>query len=93
MGPDFKMEQKEVELMKRKSARWSLKNTLFLIVEFLMLPAGIFFSSCQKSAADVPEYLAKVVENVKLIHAPDSRVELFLVELQRKGDQIIVSGE
>ena len=79
--------------MKRQSASRSLKNTFFLIVEFLMLPAGIFLSSCQKSAEDVPEYLAKVVENVKLIHAPDSRVELFLVELQRKGNQIIVSGE
>lgn len=80
-------------MMKRKGATWSFKNALLLSVKVLMLPAGIFFSSCQKSAEDVPEYLVKVVENVKLIHAPDSRVELFQVELQRKGDQIIVSGE
>ncbi len=79
--------------MKRKSARRSLKNTLFLSMEFLMLPAGIFLCSCQGSTAEVPEHLAKVVENVKSIHAPDSRVELFRVELQRKGNQIVVSGE
>ncbi|UCH62131.1 MAG: C40 family peptidase [Fidelibacterota bacterium] len=79
--------------MKRKCASRSLKNAILLSVEVLMLPAAIFLSSCQGSAAEVPEYLVKVVEDVKSIHAPDYRAELFQIELQRKGNQIIVFGE
>ena len=71
------------------------------IVKYLASIAGLCFllqavlwtSSCQRISSKVPKTLERVVEDVRKLHAPDSRLELLEIKLQKKGDQIIVSGE
>lgn len=64
--------------------RW--KPVLFLLTLLL-------FFSCQRISNQVPPYLLKTVENVKKSQAPDTRVEMYDIKLEKKGDQLIVSGE
>ncbi len=63
-----------------------LKTILFLLTLITLF-------SCQKISNQVPPYLLKVVENVKKSQAPDTRVEMFNIKLEKRGDQLIVSGE
>lgn len=53
----------------------------------------VTFFSCQRISHQVPPFLTKIVKNVKDTQAPDSRLELFDIQLAKKGDQLIVSGE
>ncbi|MFB0516342.1 MAG: NlpC/P60 family protein [Candidatus Neomarinimicrobiota bacterium] len=63
-----------------------------LAMVLLLLPAVPAIGLCQQSAPMAPEGLERVVEKVKATHAPDSRLDLFQIELHREGNQIIVSG-
>jgi len=77
----------------RRITRHIAQHSLSISAVTLLLPAALLTSSCQRIAPPVPEHLASVVERVKSIHAPDSRVELFQIELTRAGNQLIASGE
>ncbi len=67
-----------------------LLKAIFLLV---LLGTLLAASSCQRISSQIPKYLLKAVANVQQIHAPDERLELFNIQLHKKGDQVFVTGE
>ncbi len=61
----------------------------FLFVGLLLF--GV--QSCGRLSSNVPEEVQATVERVRQQYAPDARVNLFQIELTKKGDQVIVAGE
>ena len=51
------------------------------------------FVGCSRFSTVVPRNIKGVVENVQKRFAPDKRLSVFDVQLQKKGDQLIVTGE
>lgn len=47
-----------------------------------LLQAVLWSSYCQRISSKVPKILEKVVEDVRKLHAPDSRLELFEIKLK-----------
>ncbi len=71
--------------------RKKTKTCRYLSLILIFLSLGITY--CQRISLQVPPYLKNVVKNVKKNYAPDSRIELFDIHLEKKGDQVIISGE
>ncbi len=62
-----------------------------LLLVFLLL--GALMPGCERVSNKVPAEVEQTVERVKEQVAPDPRFSLFEMELQRRGDQIVVLGE
>ncbi len=68
-----------------------MKNAAKFSLIFLILIS--FATSCSRISPKVPADVQKAVENVQKKFAPDKRLAVFRVKLQKKGDQLIASGE
>ncbi len=51
------------------------------------------FIGCSRFSTVVPRDVTGVVENVQKKFAPDKRLSVFDIHLQKKGDQLIVTGD
>ena len=72
-----------------------MKNRIIfgIKITYLFLILLIGSISCEKISTQVPPFLNSVVKNVKEEYAPDSRIELFDIQLKKNGDKLIVLGE
>jgi len=61
-------------------------------VTFLLLIV-LFLKCSWFNAQSVPDHIVNLVESVQAIHAPDSRVQLFEIEVNRMKDEITISGQ
>jgi len=62
----------------------SLVAVLFLVEIFI---------GCSRFSTVVPRDITGVVESVQKKFAPDKRLSVFDIQLQKKGDQLIITGE
>ncbi len=59
----------------------------------LSVAFGVLFLSCKKEIKEVPSHLGDEIEEVKSIFAPDKRVALFSIDVEKTGDNYIIKGE
>ncbi len=59
----------------------------------LSVAFGVLFLSCKKEIKEVPSHLIDEIAEVKSIFAPDKRVALFSIDVEKKGDNYILKGE
>ena len=70
----------------------TIDATLFVVVIILLFQV-FSGSGCQQFTGKVPQNLNEIAEGVKEIHVPDSRMDVFRIELQKKGKRVFVHGE
>ncbi len=82
------------------SPNHTLNNLLvnFKVIRFSQLLIFLFIitltqSACQYASSKISADLQNVVEQVGKQYVPDSRIDVFNINLTRKGRQIIVAGE
>ncbi|MFQ5770961.1 MAG: hypothetical protein ACE5HX_10530 [bacterium] len=72
----------------------SPKIQSFYLVLVVLFVSTFFLSSCQqRDTAKVSADLQQIVTDVGKRYVPDSRVDVYQINLKSHGDQIIVSGE
>lgn len=59
----------------------------------LLLLLTLFITDCQRDSAKITTHLQTIAERVGKQYVPDSRLDVFQINMETKGDQIIVSGE
>ncbi|UCD38830.1 MAG: C40 family peptidase [Fidelibacterota bacterium] len=74
--------------------RHSAKSALAVSFGFTLLcPPILLPRSLPQNTYPDTSRLERIVENIRRLHAPDLRVEVFQINLHKIGNQLIVSGE
>jgi len=77
-------------MQRRKHRSVDLKFYILMTVLLIQL---VVYNACERMSSRVPGELIQIVEDIKARHAPDSRLELYQIDLKKSGSRIFVMGE
>ena len=78
-------------MMQRKKHR-SVDLKFYILMSVFLIQL-VVYNACERMSSRVPGELIQIVEDIKARHAPDSRLELYQIDLKKSGSRIFVMGE
>ena len=82
----------EVGNMIQRRKHWPVGLRYYILMSVFLIHL-VMYNACERMSSRVPGELIQIVEKVKERHAPDSRLELYQIDLKRSGSRIFVMGE